>query len=174
MDVLKMTVLASTIGLLAACTLPHTSQPLLTARKPDTVYERYDFTPIRVKDGDTIEGTITRTGSLHFPSSDTTVTLSIVDTVRLDGLNTPESGGRERCPKELALATAAKAFVVKQIEGRHSIVLVTRQGSEREKYGRVLGDLELDGQSLRALLIDGGYADPYDGGYRDPMRWCQN
>ena len=174
MGVRKAVVLVSAVGLLAACSLPHTSQPLLTAKKSEVVYERYDFAPVRVKDGDTIEGKITQSGTLHFPDSDTTVTLSIVDAVRLDGLNTPESGGRERCPKELALATAAKAFVAKQLEGRHSIVLVTRQGNEREKFGRVLGDLDLDGQSLRALLIGGGYADVYDGGYRDPMRWCQN
>lgn len=173
MGVLKVVVWVSTVGLLAACSLPHTSQPLLAARK-DVAYERYDFTPIRVKDGDTIEGTITRAGVLHFPDSDTTVTLSIVDTVRLDGINTPESGGRERCQRELVLATAAKAFVSKQLAGQHSVVLVTRQGREREKYGRVLGDLEVDGRSLRDLLIVSGYADPYDGGYRDPARWCQN
>ena len=173
---LKISVLASTVGALAACTTPLHSQFALAAaqRKPDAVYERYDFTPTRVKDGDTIEGTITNAGVIHFPDADTTVRLSIVDSVRLDGINTPESGGRQRCQKELDLAMAAKAFLVKQLDGRHSIVLVTRRGSEREKFGRVLGDLELDGQSLRALMISGGYADAYDGGHRDPMRWCQN
>ena len=89
--------------------------------------------------------------------------------VRIWGVDTPEKGALARCAKERAQAQQATKFV-KQAVAQSADRRVTLYGWD--KYGgRVLGDIVLDGQSLRGLLIEQGLAREYRGGAR--RSWCQ-
>ena len=86
--------------------------------------------------------------------------------VRLRGVDAPEMRGQ--CPTERELARAATAFMRGLLVSATSICLMN---VEPDKYGgRVLADVEVDGQSAAALLIKYELARPYDGGRR--LGWC--
>lgn len=88
--------------------------------------------------------------------------------IRVYGVDTPEKGWRAKCPKEEAMGQKASAFTKKMINNskKRQIVLF-----DWDKFGgRVLGDVLLDGQSLREALIANGYARPYFGDKK--QSWC--
>lgn len=87
--------------------------------------------------------------------------------VRVFGIDTPEIKGK--CQKEKALAQAAKAFVHGKLEGAADVSL---HNVMRDKYFRVLADVVVGGQSLSGMLIEAGYAVPYDGGTKT-KNWCE-
>lgn len=130
---------------------------------------RYPAQLVRVVDGDTIEATITSRATVHLPGQNVELATSVVETVRLAGVNAPETHGK--CDAEKAGARAAKLFLEGRLRGAQ-LELVTR-GKEREKFGCVLADVEVGGVSVSQELISKGLADPYDGGKRDPARWCR-
>lgn len=130
---------------------------------------RYDARFVRAVDGDTIEVAITARASTRLPGQDVELSTSVVETVRLAGVNAPETHGK--CDAEKAGARAAKLFLEERLRGAQ-LELVTR-GDETERYGRVLADVEVGGVSVSQELISKGLADPYDGGKRDPARWCR-
>jgi len=143
----------------------------LATPAPRVVPERrYDARLVRVVDADTIDALITARAVVRMPGQDVELSTQILDTVRLAGVNAPETF-RPACPAEKKLGLEAKAFVEDRLRGEQ-IVLVTR-GEEREKFGRVLGDIEVGGLSISKELIRMKLADPYDGGKRDPTRWCR-
>lgn len=88
--------------------------------------------------------------------------------VRLKGIDTPESTWRADCPQEENLGLEAKAFVTDWFNNYESMeVFVDGWG----KYGgRCLGSIKLDGIDLAEELIAMGYAVPYDGGKK--ISWC--
>ena len=86
--------------------------------------------------------------------------------VRVNGIDTPEMHGK--CQWERDHALAAKAVTVAMIKNAKSIVLTH---VEREKYGRLLANVEIDGVDLGAALINGGYAKEYHGAAR--TGWCK-
>jgi endonuclease YncB( thermonuclease family) len=88
--------------------------------------------------------------------------------IRVYGVDTPEKGFRAKCPGEDQRGQAATAFTKAQINAAttRQIVLI-----DWDKYGgRVLGDVLLNGQSLRAMLIQQGYAREYYGEAK--QSWC--
>lgn len=88
--------------------------------------------------------------------------------VRVYGVDTPEKGFRAKCPSEDQRGQAATAFTKSVMNGA-----TTRQVllMDWDKYGgRVLGDIILDGKSLRAMLISQGYAREYYGEAK--TSWC--
>lgn len=130
---------------------------------------RYPAQLVRVVDGDTIEATITSRATVHLPGQNVELATSVVETVRLAGVNAPETHGK--CDAEKAGARAAKLFLEERLRGAQ-LELVTR-GKEREKFGRVLADVEVGGVSVANEMISKGLADAYAGGQRDPQRWCR-
>ena len=88
--------------------------------------------------------------------------------IRVFGVDTPEKGFRAKCPSEDARGQAATAFTKAAINAsvkRHVILM------DWDKYGgRVLGDVILDGKSLRQQLIANGYAREYYGEAK--TSWC--
>jgi endonuclease YncB( thermonuclease family) len=88
--------------------------------------------------------------------------------IRVFGVDTPEKGFRAKCPAEDARGQAATAFtknVINKSQTRHVVLM------DWDKYGgRVLGDVLLDGQSLRAMLISNGFAREYYGDAK--TSWC--
>lgn len=88
--------------------------------------------------------------------------------IRVYGVDTPEKGFRAQCPSEAQRGEAATAFTKAQINAatKRQIVLM-----DWDKYGgRVLGDVLLNGQSLRGMLIANGFAREYYGEAK--TSWC--
>lgn len=118
----------------------------------------YDAKITRVIDGDTVA----------FEATFLPAPLKPELSIRVYGVDTPEKGFRAGCPSEAARGEAATAFTKAQINAstHRQIVLI-----DWDKYGgRVLGDILLDGQSLRTLLIQNGFAREYYGEAKSS--WC--
>ena len=118
----------------------------------------YNATLTRVIDGDTVAFQ-----ALWLPEP-----LKKELSIRVFGVDTPEKGHRAQCPSEDARGQAATAFTKKMVEQAttRQVVLISW-----DKYGgRVLGDVLLNGQSLRSMLIQQGYAREYYGEAK--TSWC--
>ena len=88
--------------------------------------------------------------------------------VRIYGVDTPEKGFRAKCPEEDARGHAATDFTTAAIKAATKFQVSIL---EWDKYGgRVLGDIILDGKSLRKMLIDQDMAREYFGDAKKP--WC--
>jgi endonuclease YncB( thermonuclease family) len=112
----------------------------------------------RVIDGDTVE---IQANFLPAP-------LKPVLSVRIYGVDTPEKGFRAGCPEEAAKGEAATAYTKKLVAASHKQTVIIMSW---DKYGgRVLGDINLDGMSLRKSLIDNGFAREYYGDKK--QTWC--
>ena len=118
----------------------------------------YDAVLTRVIDGDTVA----------FQANFLPEPLKKELSVRVFGVDTPEKGHRALCPSEAARGEAATAFTKAQINAstKRQVVLMAW-----DKYGgRVLGDILLDGKSLRQMLIQNGFAREYYGEAK--QSWC--
>jgi hypothetical protein len=118
----------------------------------------YNYKVTRVVDGDTV----------GFEASFLPVPLKKELSVRVYGVDTPEKGHRAKCDAENKRGLEATAFTKKMITSakRTQIVII-----DWDKYGgRVLGDVLIDGISLRSMLISSGYARPYFGEAK--QSWC--
>jgi len=118
----------------------------------------YDFSLMRVIDGDTV--------AFHAPFLPDPLKKEL--SLRVFGVDTPEKGHRAQCPQEAQRGEMASAFTKQQVANakRKQVVLMSW-----DKYGgRVLGDILLDGQSLRQLLIQNGFAREYYGEAK--QSWC--
>ena len=118
----------------------------------------YDAQIVRVSDGDTI---VIAAPFLPAP-------LKPELAVRIFGVDTPEKGHRAQCPSEDARGQAASEFTKKAVSAstQRQVVLYGW-----DKFGgRVLGDIILNGQSLRTMLIKNGFAREYFGEAK--QSWC--
>jgi endonuclease YncB( thermonuclease family) len=118
-------------------------------QKPGVVY---DAVITRVIDGDTVGIQATWLPAPLKPEL----------SVRVYGVDTPQ------CPSEAQRGEAASAFTKQAIANaqKRQIVLM-----DWDKYGgRVLGDVLLNGQSLRGMLIANGFAREYYGEAK--TSWC--
>jgi endonuclease YncB( thermonuclease family) len=118
----------------------------------------YEAQIVRVSDGDTI---VIAAQFLPAP-------LKPELAVRIYGVDTPEKGFRAKCPAEDQRGQAASAFTKKMVEGSKSRQ-VTIYGWDKFG-GRILGDIILDGKSVRAGLIANGFAREYFGEAK--QSWC--
>ena len=118
----------------------------------------YDAKIIRATDGDTIV-----ISAPYLPPP-----LKPELAVRIFGVDTPEKGFRGQCDSEKQRGEAASAFTKNAIAStqRHQVILYGW-----DKFGgRVLGDIILNGTSLRAELIKNGFAREYYGDAK--QSWC--
>ena len=123
------------------------------------VGETYDADILRVSDGDTV---VISAPFLPKP-------LKPELAVRIYGVDTPEKGTGARCDKEKQQGRAATEFTKKAVSSakRRQVVYYSW-----DKFGgRILGDLILDGVSLRAELIRNGHARKYYGEAK--KSWCE-
>jgi micrococcal nuclease len=107
---------------------------------------------LKVVDGDTIKVEI----DLGFD-------LCVTTTIRLAGIDTPES--RTKDLKEKQLGLDAKKWLETILTENQNIRIHTTKDAD-EKYGRLLGTLYLsnDVKSINELMVENGYAWKYDGG----------
>ena len=88
--------------------------------------------------------------------------------VRIYGVDTPEKGHRAQCPSEAERGAMASKFTTNLVANSVQRYVVLYGW---DKFGgRVLGDIILDGQSLRAQLIANGFAREYYGEAK--QSWC--
>jgi micrococcal nuclease len=108
---------------------------------------------LEVIDGDTIDVQI----DLGFD-------VSFTSRVRLNGIDTPESRTTDLTEKKYGLE--AKEWLKHRLSLAKTIVIRTQKPDSSEKYGRILGTLFIDGEtvSINDQLVKGGYAWAYDGG----------
>ncbi len=136
------------------------SLPALAQKTPQGV--TYDAKIIRVNDGDTV---VIAAPFLPAP-------LKPELAVRVFGVDTPEKGFRAQCPSEAQRGEAASAFTknaINQAAAQGGRFQVTMYGWDKFG-GRVLGDILINGQSLRAALIANGFAREYYGDAK--QSWC--
>jgi endonuclease YncB( thermonuclease family) len=118
----------------------------------------YDANIIRVTDGDTI---VIAAPYLPLP-------LRPQLAVRIYGVDTPEKGHRAQCPAEAAAAEKASAWTKNLVSSsqKHQVILY-----KWDKFGgRVIGDIVVNGQSVRRGLIANGHAREYYGDAK--VSWC--
>ena len=88
--------------------------------------------------------------------------------VRIFGVDTPEKGHRAQCPKEAQMGEKASEFTKKMVASGQQFQ-VTLYGWDKFG-GRVLGDIIVNGQSVRTALIKNGLAREYYGEAK--QSWC--
>ena len=109
---------------------------------------RFDPAEMRVIDGDTVA--------------------IAGETMRLKGIDVPEERGRVECVTSLRIAQAARARIEALKAGAGTGRFV-REGKDR--LGRTLARISLDGQDIAEALLAAGLAKPWNGKGRPP-RWC--
>ena len=116
------------------------------------MFEYYVKKVTKVVDGDTIDVEIDLGFDISFSSR-----------VRLAGIDTPESRTADKAEKALGLE--AKAYLKHAIESATSVVIKTEKMDSSEKYGRILGWVYINGDtvSLNDMMINDGYAWGYMG-----------
>lgn len=116
------------------------------------MYEYFVKEVTKVVDGDTIDVVIDLGFSIMYASR-----------VRLAGIDTPESRTTDKKEKELGLES--KKYLADRLKAAKRIVIKTEKLDSSEKYGRILGWLYLDGDtvSVNNEMIKYGYAWGYLG-----------
>lgn len=128
----------------------------LAQKQPQGV--TYDAQIVRINDGDTV---VISAPFLPAP-------LKPELAVRIFGVDTPEKGFRAQCPQEDQRGQAATQFTKNAVAAsqKRQVTLYAW-----DKFGgRVLGDIILDGKSLRQGLIANGFAREYYGDAK--QSWC--
>ena len=106
----------------------------------------------KIVDGDTIDVDI-----------DLGFNISYSQRVRLAGIDTPESRTSDKFEKVLGLES--KEYLKYKLKDAKLIVIKTEKPDSSEKYGRILGWLYIDGNtvSINDQMIEEGYAWGYLG-----------
>lgn len=105
---------------------------------------------VRVIDGDTVE---TADG----------------ERVRVLNIDAAEMPPRSHCVLEEHMALAAKARVAALVAGAHEVTLARAGDRDRDRYGRQLRLIRLDGEDLGGRLMREGLAQPWRGHHAN---WC--
>ena len=103
---------------------------------------------IKIIDGDTIDVMLDLGFDIMFKSR-----------VRLFGIDTPESRTRDVIEKEYGLMS--KKYLTNKLKSAKKIAIKTYKGEETGKFGRILGDVFIDGKSVNLMMCNEGYAVKY-------------
>ena len=119
---------------------------------PTKMYEYRVKKVINVVDGDTIDVDI-----------DLGFNISYFQRVRLAGIDTPESRTSDKAEKALGLES--KEYLKTKLKDAKLVVIKTEKPDSSEKYGRILGWVYIDGNtvSVNDQMIEEGYAWGYLG-----------
>jgi len=110
----------------------------------------------RVVDGDTIDVVLDLGFDILFKSR-----------VRLYGIDTPES--RTRDLDEKARGKMAGAYLKEAVDNGTKVVIETKLKDSRGKYGRVLGNVVVDGVNINEAMIENSLAVAYFGQSKDDV-----
>ena len=115
----------------------------------------------RVVDGDTVDVVLNLGFDIMYKSR-----------VRLYGIDTPES--RTRNLDEKARGKMAGAFLKNAIDTGEKVVIQTKLKDSRGKFGRVLGNIIVDGININQLMIDNYHAAAYFGQSKEAIEAVHN
>ena len=110
----------------------------------------------KIVDGDTIDVMLDLGFDIKYKSR-----------VRLFGIDTPESRTRDKVEKKYGLLS--KKFLQEQIKKSKKVTIKTYKGDETGKFGRILGDVFIDGKSVNSLMCQKGHAVEYYGQSKDDV-----
>ena len=108
---------------------------------------------IKIIDGDTIDVMLDLGFDIMYKSR-----------VRLFGIDTPESRTRDKVEKKYGLLS--KAYLKEQLKSG-KIVIKTHKDRETGKFGRILGELFVDGININKKMCQVGHAVEYNGQNKD-------
>ena len=116
------------------------------------MYQYYVRDVKKVVDGDTLDVVIDLGFNILFQQP-----------VRMAGIDTPESRTRDKFEKSLGIES--KEYLKKHLKDAKSVVIKTEKMNSSEKYGRILGWVYINGDtvSLNDIMINDGYAWGYMG-----------
>ena len=109
----------------------------------------------KVVDGDTIDVVIDLGFDIMYKSR-----------VRLFGIDTPESRTRDKVEKKYGLLS--KKFLQENLK-KGKIVIKTHKDSETGKFGRILGEIFVNGININMLMCSKGHAVEYYGQSKDDI-----
>jgi micrococcal nuclease len=119
------------------------------------MYE-YSCTVDRVVDGDTIDVILDLGFDILYRSR-----------VRLYGIDTPESRTRDK--DEKVRGKLASAFLQEAIDNGSKVIIETKLKDSKGKFGRVLGNVIVDGININQQMIDNYLAVAYFGQSKDDI-----
>ena len=119
------------------------------------MYE-YSCTVDRVVDGDTIDVILDLGFDILYRSR-----------VRLYGIDTPESRTRDK--DEKVRGKLASAFLKEAVDNGSKVVIETKLKDSKGKFGRVLGNVMVDGVNINQKMIDNYLAVAYFGQSKDDI-----
>ena len=146
---IRPALLAAAWATLIAVTLP------VSPSKAETLAGPFRARVLKVLDGDTFVAEI----RLWFGQN-------VVEHVRVAGIEAPESGRRARCAQEAESAQRSRQYLSGLI-GQQAVEL---REVRREKYGRTLATVRVNGIEVAPQMTEMGYARPYAGKSR--QSWC--
>jgi micrococcal nuclease len=111
-----------------------------------TLYQ-YALKDISVVDGDTLKAGI-----------DLGFNVLLTTKIRIEGINCPEKNTPE--------GVAAKNFTIEWMMHKKEPVVLCVKNHKEDKYGRILGSVISEGQSLTDAIKIAGHGVDYDGGKR--------
>jgi endonuclease YncB( thermonuclease family) len=109
----------------------------------------------KVIDGDTIDVVIDLGFDIMYKSR-----------VRLFGIDTPESRTRDKVEKKYGLLS--KKFLQENLK-KGKLVIKTHKDSETGKFGRILGEIFVNGININVLMCTKGHAVEYYGQSKDDI-----
>ena len=110
----------------------------------------------RVVDGDTVDVVLDLGFDVRFFSRE-----------RLYGIDTPESRTRDK--DEKARGLISKKFLQDSLADQEAVIK-TKLKDSRGKYGRVLGELWVDGVNINQTMVDKHLAVDYQGQSKDAVK----
>ena len=105
---------------------------------------------IKIIDGDTIDVMLDLGFDIMYKSR-----------VRLFGIDTPESRTSDKTEKKYGLMS--KKFLQDELKSASKLSIKTYKGEETGKFGRILGDVFVDGKSVNMKMVKEGHAVQYYG-----------
>ena len=118
---------------------------------------RYRCKVLRVVDGDTVDVDIDLGFGVWMHR----------ERVRIMGIDTPESRTRDLVEKQFGLA--AKEYV-KSLMPVGSMQIIKTQKDKTGKFGRILGDFELEGGMFTEIMINNHHAVAYNGQNKEDVK----
>jgi micrococcal nuclease len=115
---------------------------LIAFIRPVNVCEKYDADVISVYDGDTITCDLDVGFGIH-----------LTEKIRVARIDAPEVRGAEKVEGFIARDALRELILNKE-------VVITNKG--RGKYGRVIGEIEIDGINVSDWLVENDYAEYKD------------
>ena len=118
----------------------------------------YKVTIVRVVDGDTIDVDIDLGFGMTYSNQ----------RIRLSGIDTPECRTRDDVEKQFGFL--AKRFVESLVGEPGSTCTLQSHAFEKGKFGRILGDIVVDGKSMSETMIQEHHAVPYYGQSKEDIQ----